>query len=78
MIQRAEADPTGILEGIGISMKRMMNYFDQVVYPTLSKAHPAKQFNQDALWNDFVSMQSIVSSRSFVVDLYHVVHFTKI
>lgn len=76
MVRRTSEDPTGILEGIGMSLARLQDYYRQVALPLLYKAHPflttkKKASTEQALWNDFVRMHSIISSRSFVVDMFH-------
>lgn len=49
----------------------MRHYYHCIALPLLRKAHPAKTLDAATLWPDFIAMQSIVSSRSFVVDMYH-------
>ncbi|PWN31269.1 SET domain-containing protein [Meira miltonrushii] len=75
MIKRTNDDPNGLLEGIGMSLARLKKYFDQKLLPILSEAHPHLTMDsistKAALWNDFIGMHSLVSSRSFVVDMYH-------
>ncbi|MCO5565341.1 hypothetical protein L7F22_019014 [Adiantum nelumboides] len=75
MVKRTSDDPSGLLEGIGMSSARLQKYFDQHALPILSKAHPhltlSKPSTKKALLNDFMGMHSLVSSRSFVVDMFH-------
>lgn len=82
MIKRTNDDPTGLLEGIGMSLARLKSYFHQNLLPILSEAHPHltmdKVSTKTALWNDFIGMHSLVSSRSFVVDMYHGLAFVPI
>lgn len=74
IVQRANDDPTGHNEGFSMSMPRLRHFFDRTVLPTLRRAH-ATLFDDcasaDTLWADFIGMHSIVSSRAFVVDMFH-------
>lgn len=49
----------------------MQVYFEKNALPLLRRAHPQSVWSSEALWPDFIRMQSIVSSRAFVVDMYH-------
>lgn len=67
IVERAERDPAGLIEGMGMSLPRLEAYFHRTVLPLLTPLHPGVRIGLD----DFVGAHSLVSSRSFVVDMYH-------
>lgn len=67
IVERAERDRAGLIEGLGMSLPRLEAYFHRTVLPLLAPLHPGVRIGLD----DFVGAHSLVSSRSFVVDMYH-------
>lgn len=75
IVQRTRDDPVGCIEGIGMSIARLRSFFTTTALPILQNVHRSffddATTSEEALWDDFVGMQSLISSRSFVVDMYH-------
>ncbi|PWN39393.1 hypothetical protein IE81DRAFT_31604 [Ceraceosorus guamensis] len=77
IVERVSKDPAGSLEGMGMSLdhpsqKRLDGYFQSQVLPTLQAARPAYMKGaEDHLLRSFRRAYSIVSSRAFVVDMWH-------
>ncbi|CEH17215.1 N-methyltransferase [Ceraceosorus bombacis] len=72
IVERVSKDPAGSLEGMGMSLKRLDGYFQSQVLPTLQAARPGYMKRaEDHLLRSFRRAYSIVSSRAFVVDMWH-------